>query len=201
MYSPNFSVENKAFCLSLHYNNKSDSYLYVNDKEVVKFKTKYQSNFNGKYLCQMCLGNVSSEFNLIDRKSAGLHGYVYYFSVDYDAIAVDDILDIHKHLMEKNNIVYMWRFTKKVFAVITTFLNLSYVNCLECVAMSNQVCRARPKIIDVNANEPVFYPYNIKVIKCGGSCNNINNPYTKLCAPDIVKNINVKVYNLMSRIN
>ena len=67
--------------------------------------------------------------------------------------------------------------------------------------MSNQVCRARPKIIDVNANEPVFYPYNIKVIKCGGSCNNINNPYTKLCAPDIVKNINVKVYNLMSRIN
>ena len=55
MHSTNFSVENKTFCLRLHYNNKSNSYLYVNGKEVFKFKTKYQSNFNGKYLFQMCL--------------------------------------------------------------------------------------------------------------------------------------------------
>ena len=52
----------------------------------------------------------------------------------------------------------MWRFIKKAFAVITTFFNLSYINSLECVSMNNQECRARTKIIDVNNNEPVFYP-------------------------------------------
>ena len=67
--------------------------------------------------------------------------------------------------------------------------------------MNNQECKARPKIIDVNNNEPVSYPYNIKVSKCSGSCSNIDDPYAKLCVPDIIKNINVKVFNLMSRIN
>ena len=52
----------------------------------------------------------------------------------------------------------MWRFIKKIFAVITTFFNLSYVNSLECISMNNQEFKARPKIIDVNNNEPVFYP-------------------------------------------
>ena len=60
---------------------------------------------------------------------------------------------------------------------------------------------SRPKIIDINNNEPVYYPYTIKVNKCGGSCNNINDPFAKLCVPDSIKNINVKVFNLMSRIN
>ena len=67
--------------------------------------------------------------------------------------------------------------------------------------MNNQKCKARPKIIDINNNEPVFYSYSIKVNKCSESCSNINDPYAKLCIPDIVKNTNVKVCNLMSRIN
>ena len=95
----------------------------------------------------------------------------------------------------------MWTFFKKAFAVIIKFLNLSYVNFLKRISMNNQECEARPKIIDVNNNEPVFYPYSIKVNKCSGSCSNINDPYAKLCVPDIIKNINVKVFNLMSRIN
>ena len=94
----------------------------------------------------------------------------------------------------------MWRFVKKAFAVIT-FFTLSYVNSLKCTSMSNQECKARPKIIDINNNEPVFYPYSIKGNKCSGNCSNINDPYAKLCISDIVKNINVKVFNLMSRIN
>ena len=81
----------------------------------------------------------------------------------------------------------MWRFLKKTFAAIATFFNLSYVNSLECISMNNQECKARPKIIDVNNNEPVFYPYSIKVSKCSGSWSNINDPYAKLCVPDIVK--------------
>ena len=95
----------------------------------------------------------------------------------------------------------MWRFIKKAFAVITTFFNLSHVNSLKYISMNNQECKARPNIMDVNNNEPVFYPCSIKVNKCSGSCSNINNPYAKLCVPDIIKNINVKVFNLMSRIN
>ena len=67
--------------------------------------------------------------------------------------------------------------------------------------MNNQECKAKPNIIDVNNNGPVFYLYSFKVNKCSGICSNINNPYAKLCVPDIIKNINVKVFNLMSRIN
>ena len=69
----------------------------------------------------------------------------------------------------------MFGFVKKAFAVTMTFFNLSCVNSLECVSMNNQVCKARPIIIDVNNNEPVFYPYSIKVNKYSGSCNNIND--------------------------
>ena len=68
----------------------------------------------------------------------------------------------------------------------------SNVNSLECISMNNQECKARTKIIDVNNNKPLFYPYSIKVNKCSGNCNDINDPYAKLCVPDIVKNINVK---------
>ena len=56
-------------------------------------------------------------------------------------------------------------------------------------------------MIDTNANEPVSYPYSIKVNKCSGNCNNINDPCAKLCIPDVIKKINVKVFNLVSRIN
>ena len=69
------------------------------------------------------------------------------------------------------------------------------------ISINNQECKARPKIIGVNNNEPVFYPYSIKGNKCSGSCRNINDPYAKLCVPDIINYINVKVFNLISRIN
>ena len=64
--------------------------------------------------------------------------------------------------------------------------------------MNNQECKTRAKIINTNNNETVFYPFSNKVNKCNGSCNNINDPYAKLCVPDVVKNINVKVFNLIS---
>ena len=98
MYSPNFTIANKTFCLSLH-SKGDDSYLFVNGKEVIKFNAKIQS-VTGK----LSLGNISADFNQADRKSAGLYGYVYDFSVDYDAITNYQIHDIHRYLMEKNNI-------------------------------------------------------------------------------------------------
>ena len=66
--------------------------------------------------------------------------------------------------------------------------------------MNNQECKIRPKIININSNEP-SYPYSILANKCSGSCNNINGSYGKLCVPDVGKNINVRVFNLTSRTN
>ena len=77
---------------------------------------------------------------------------------------------------------------RKLVTTVVMFFNLFLsANTLECVSMNNQECKARPKMIDTNANKPVFYPYSIKVNKCSGHCNNINNLYAKLCIPDIVK--------------
>ena len=67
--------------------------------------------------------------------------------------------------------------------------------------MNNQECKIRPEIININSNELSFSPCNVKISKCSGSCNNINDPYAKLCVPDVVKNINVKVFNLISNTN
>ena len=59
--------------------------------------------------------------------------------------------------------------------------------------MSNQECKVRSEIVNVNNNEPLLYPFSIKRRKCGGSCNNVNNPYEQLCVSDVVKNLNIKV--------
>ena len=69
---------------------------------------------------------------------------------------------------------------------------------LSCISMNDQV---RPEIINVNSNEPVFYPFSIKTSKCSGSCNNINASYAKICVADAVRDLNVKVFNLMLRTN
>ena len=79
--------------------------------------------------------------------------------------------------------------------------NLLSVNPLECVSMNNQEFKVRPEIVNVNSNEPVFYPFSIKTSKCSGSCNNINDPYAKLCVSDVGKRINIKIFNLISRAN
>ena len=88
---------------------------------------------------------------------------------------------------------------KKCFFIGSSFL--ASINSLSCISMNNQVCKVRPEIINVNCNKPVFYPFSIKTSKCIGSCNNINDPYAKICVPDAVKDLNVKVFNLMSRTN
>ena len=96
----------------------------------------------------------------------------------------------------------MFGFTKKVFLVGSTILStLMGVNSLSCISMTNIECKERPKIINVNSNEPAFYPFSIKTSTCSGSCNNINDPYAKICVPDVVKKLNVKVFNPMSRTN
>ena len=85
--------------LSLHYNG-SNSFLFVNATKIHQFKAK-DSEIK-RY--PLCLGNISKDFSVDNMKKTGLNGYVYDFSVDYNAIAVDAILDIHKYLMKKHDI-------------------------------------------------------------------------------------------------
>ena len=100
MYSINFTVVRKKFCLSLHCNG-ANSYLFVNGREVYKFKAKDSEIVVGP----ICLGNISKDWSVDNMKRTGFNGYVYDFSVNYDAIPVDDIKDIHKYLMKKNKVV------------------------------------------------------------------------------------------------
>ena len=94
----------------------------------------------------------------------------------------------------------MFGFTKKVFVVAMTFysFNLLSVTSLECISMKNQECKVREEVINVNSNNSMFYPFSVKVNKCSGNCNNISDPYARLCVTKVVKNINLKVFNLMS---
>ena len=84
----------------MHYNG-ANSYLIVNGTEIIKFKAKVSEIVP----TPLCLGNITKEFSEDNTKKIGLNGYVYDFSVDYHAIAVADVLDIHKYLMKKNEIV------------------------------------------------------------------------------------------------
>ena len=101
MYFINFALTKNKFCLNLHYNG-ANSYLFVNGTEIYKFKTKDSEIV----AAPLCLGNISEDWSVHNMKKTGFDGYVYSFMVvDYDATAVDDILDIHKYLMKKNNII------------------------------------------------------------------------------------------------
>ena len=95
MYSINFTVTKKKFCLSLHYNG-ADSYLFANGTEIYKFKAKDSEIV----ATPLCLGNISKDWSADNMKKTRFNGYLYDLSVDYDATDVDDIRNIHKHLMK-----------------------------------------------------------------------------------------------------
>ena len=100
MYSTNFTKENTKFCLSLH-DNGTDSYLFVNGKNIQKFTAK-DSEITPY---ELCLGSISKDWLIGNIRKTSLKGYIYDFSVDYDAVLVSDILDIQKYLMGENGII------------------------------------------------------------------------------------------------
>ena len=100
MYSINFTKNIKKFFLSLHYNG-TNSYSFAYGREICKFKAKYSKIV----ATPLFLGNISKDWVVDKMKKTGSNGYVCDFSADYDAIAVDDILDIHKYLMKKSNMI------------------------------------------------------------------------------------------------
>ena len=93
----------------------------------------------------------------------------------------------------------VFSFVKKVLVLGLTVLSNSITGALNCVSINNQKCRVSN--IDINSNSPMFYPFSIKVNRCSGNCNSINDPYAKICVPDTVKDLNVRFFNLMSRNN
>ena len=96
MYSINFTVTKKKFCLSLHYNG-ANSYLFANGTEIYKFKAE-----DSKIVpSPLCLGNISKDWSVDNMKKTGFTGYVYDFSTDYNAIKISNILHIHKCLIKK----------------------------------------------------------------------------------------------------
>ena len=96
----------------------------------------------------------------------------------------------------------MFRFIKQIFvSAMMLFSSLPNINSLECVSLKNQECKVRSKIFNINSNNTMFCPFSIKINRCSGNCNDINDPYARICVPDVVKNVNVKVLNLMSRTN
>ena len=91
----------------------------------------------------------------------------------------------------------MFGFVKKVlFVELKVLSSFRSVNSLSCISANNQECKLRLQIVNVNSDEPVLFPFSMKTSKCSGSCNNINDPYAKICVPDVVKNLSVKVFNL-----
>ena len=90
---------------------------------------------------------------------------------------------------------------KESFVLGLTVLSSSIRSVLHCVSMNNQECKVRPKTVDVSSNSPIFYLFSVRINRCSGNCNSINDPYAKICVPDAVKNSNVKVFNLISRTN
>ena len=100
LYSINFTKVNTKFCLSLQYNG-ANSYFFVNGTEIQKFTAKDSMIVPNN----LCLGSASKDVSVSNMKKPEFNGYIYEFRVDYDSISIDDILDIHKYLMKKDDIV------------------------------------------------------------------------------------------------
>ena len=135
MYLVSFTDHREKYCLSFHYNG-ANSYLFVNGTEIIKLRAKDSEIV----ATPLCLGNIAKDWSLDNTNDTGLNKYIYDFSVDYDTIAVDDILDIHKYLMEKSD-MKMFGFIKKVFFTglrILSSVNLLTITPLRCISMTNQ---------------------------------------------------------------
>ena len=93
----------------------------------------------------------------------------------------------------------------KIISLLISLFGIIKTKALECVSVVNQKCMQRPKILDVNegVGEALFYPYNVQVnkCKCSGSCTTVDNPIAKLCVPNVIKGINMQVYNFLTMLN
>ena len=102
-----------------------------------------------------------------------------------------------------NKVKFFRMYKMKVINLLISLFGIIKTKVLECMSAVNQKCMPRPKILDVNegVGEALFYPYNVLVNKCSGSCNTLDNHMTKLCIPNVIKRVNVQVYNFLMMLN
>ena len=146
---------------------------------------------------------LSDQWTTSESEITGVYGNIYDFVVDYEAInGVKPIYYIHRYLMIKHNISLeiskMWFINLAI-----SLFNILKVNTLGCLCVINRKYMPRPKILDVNegVGEALFSPYNALVNKCNGSCNLLDGPMAKLCVPNVVKRVNMKVYYILMSLN
>ena len=169
----NFTDFGKKFVLSLHYNG-DNSYLFVNGRQELKFKAKTDQVVKEK----LCTGNLSDQWTTCESEKTGVYGKIYDFVMDYQQISGDKaIYDMHRYLITKHNTYKMWliNLTISLFSILK-------VRALECVSVVNQKCMPRPKVLEVNeaVSEALFYPYNVLVNKCSGSCNTFDTFFDEI---------------------
>ena len=180
IYPINFTQTNERFVLSLHYYG-SNSFLFVNATKIYQFKAK-----NSKIKdYALCLGNLSKDFTIDNMKKTRLNNN-------------NDISDIHKYLMKRTRYKIMFGLIKKIFiGLLTGLVNGS--NHTKCTSLSNQKCMTQPSIINLHPNEYSqefhYYPFAVKLDRCVGSCNTLNDLSNKVCVPNKTKDLNLSVFN------
>ena len=130
-------------------------------------------------------------------KTTGLKRVVNFFSVDFNPIDTNDILDIHKHLIRRTECKIMFGLIRKIFIILlTTIVTASYHT--KCVSLSNQKCMTKPTLINLHPNEYSqevrHYPFVVKLDRCVGSCN-------KVCVPNKTEDSNPSFFNMITEIS
>ena len=198
-YWTNFTDPGKKFIISLHYNG-DEIYFFVNGRQELKFKAKTDQLVKEK----LCIGNLSDQWTASESEKTGLYGSIYDLVVDYEKIVgVKTIYDMHRCLIIKHNIRPKRTYKMWLIGLTISLFNIIKIKALECVSLINQKCMPRPKILDVNegVGEALFYPYNVQVNKCSGSCNTLDNPIEKLRVPNVIKGLNMKVFIFLTMLN
>ena len=183
----------------MHY-NYDESYFFVSGRQELKFKAKTDQLVKEK----LCIGNLSDQWTTSESEKTGLYGNIYDFVVDYEQIVgVKTIYDMHRYLITKHNINPYRTYKMWLIGLAISLFSVFKTKTLECVSVVNQKCMPRPKIFDVNegVGEALFYPSNVQVNKCSGSCNTLGNLIEKLCVPNVIKGLNIKVYNFLTMLN
>ena len=166
--------------------------MFINAKKVYQFKAK-DSEIKDYALC---LGNVSKDFTINNMEERGSKGVVKFFSLDFNPIDSNSILDIYKYLMKRT-----WY---KIFiGFVTGLFNGS--NHTKCVLLSNQKCDIQPTLINLHLNgyswEFHYYPFSVKLDRCARSCNAINDLSNKACVPNKIEDLNLSVLSMIYGIN
>ena len=137
-------------------------------------------------------------------KETELKGVVKLFSVDFNLIDTSNVLDIHKYLMKRTWYKIMFGLIKKIFIGLLTGIG-NRSNHTKCISWSNQKCMTQPTLINLYSNEYSqefhYYPFAVKLDRCVGSCNTLNDLSNKVCIPNKTEDLNLSVFNLITGIN